>query len=356
MKLSSYVSAIAISVLGFNQDVSAQFMDNSGCRRILVRKEVNDLSQGEWMAFARVAQELHRRGILEQFARIHNNLGMVVHNSGVFLPWHRRFVNHLQQAVFSIDPSVVLPYWDWTISWQAPERNPVLTGNMFGGNGFGASRCIRNGISAGWQKRYPFNGCVTRIFKDISSPGAFWPPNAVARLSNNARNFAEFSQNLENGPHGIVHIGIGGDMNEMWAPNDILFFLHHGMVDKVWADWQSMNQVNARDVNSRAANGQRITLQSWLPYYNEPIYTAMNTRGSGYCYVYQPPQMSGFRTLGSNNSTMYDDVDLDGGKLPIPTIELESIMESKFMYNPRIVQRMNELVAEVVSEMNNRTS
>jgi hypothetical protein len=39
--------------------------------------------------------------------------------------------------------------------------------------------------------------------------------------------------------HNTVHIWVGGSMFPMSSPNDPVFFLHHCMVDKVWADWQA---------------------------------------------------------------------------------------------------------------------
>lgn len=41
------------------------------------------------------------------------------------------------------------------------------------------------------------------------------------------------------GPHAYGHDAMGGDMSDInSSPNDPLFFLHHGFVDRNWRNWQ----------------------------------------------------------------------------------------------------------------------
>ena len=63
--------------------------------------------------------------------------------------------------------------------------------------------------------------------------------------------YTEFTARLEsgppgNGPHGDVHMELGvvngrreAMANIRISPADPIFWLHHSMVDKVWADWQT---------------------------------------------------------------------------------------------------------------------
>ncbi|PVU87045.1 hypothetical protein BB561_006475 [Smittium simulii] len=203
------------------------------CSNVLVRKDVRNLSDQEWQKFSDVINTMHQRKWLEVLSKIHNNNMREIHNSGFFMPWHRRFLAHFQMLVNTIDPDVVLPYWDWTASWQNPEFDSVLSSNRFGGNGAGNQRCIVNGVQSSWEKSYPQFGCVSRNFAQGNSPGPFWPMQ-----------------------------GIGGDFAEMWAPNDALFFLHHAMVDRIWAIWQNQNRNGFSDINSRTVNGGVINSNS----------------------------------------------------------------------------------------------
>lgn len=47
-----------------------------------------------------------------------------------------------------------------------------------------------------------------------------------------------FRANLEVGPHSWVHMLVGGNMVGAGSPNDPVFYLHHAMVDRLWAMWQ----------------------------------------------------------------------------------------------------------------------
>ncbi len=70
----------------------------------------------------------------------------------------------------------------------------------------------------------------TRAF-DGRATGA---QNALSSTS-----FSSF-QNSLNGPHGGVHIDVGGDMGSFaGAGFDPIFYLHHCNVDRVWAQWQN---------------------------------------------------------------------------------------------------------------------
>ena len=52
--------------------------------------------------------------------------------------------------------------------------------------------------------------------------------------------FGEFRSALEAGPrlHNYVHVWVGGSMRMMSSPQDPIFFLHHGNIDRLWALWQ----------------------------------------------------------------------------------------------------------------------
>ena len=46
--------------------------------------------------------------------------------------------------------------------------------------------------------------------------------------------------------------GMGGEMaNIMRSPEDILFWLHHCFLDKLWADWQASNRNAEPDMPQR---------------------------------------------------------------------------------------------------------
>src|SRR5262245_56641074 len=73
------------------------------------------------------------------------------HQNSAFCPWHRYYLLRFEQALQAVDPSVTLPYWDWTdhvgtqnILFQDDFLGPTGTGSI---NSDGA-RSVRSGYFA----------------------------------------------------------------------------------------------------------------------------------------------------------------------------------------------------------------
>lgn len=67
--------------------------------------------------------------------------------------------------------------------------------------------------------------------------------------------YQELTKLIEDGPHNTVHDNIGIDMGALTtAANDPIFYLHHGMVDKLWARWQRMDETRFNDYDSEYLN------------------------------------------------------------------------------------------------------
>lgn len=82
--------------------------------------------------------------------------------------------------------------------------------------------------------------CLTRSFDGN-------PPDAVAveeLLRTPASQFEAFEEVLRTLFHDNVHCLIGGTMCSVDAAAAPEFFLHHGMIDKIWADWQSRSSAH----------------------------------------------------------------------------------------------------------------
>ncbi|PVU85806.1 hypothetical protein BB559_006812 [Furculomyces boomerangus] len=346
------------SLLANSQNVPNPQLDDSVCNGLVVRKELSTMTSSEWNRFASANRIMYQRGWFTGLAQIHNDYAMEIHGSGFFFPWHRRFVTHYQLLLQRIDPNIVIPYWDWTSNWNAPERNIALSPSMFGGNGRGSQRCVRDGISANWERTLPSSQCITRNYRNGNTPGPFWPPDAVGQVISQNTRFSTFSRNIENGCHGNVHIGIGGDFLEMWAPNDPLFFMHHAMVDRIWSVWQEANQRRYNDISSTTFDGNPIDMNSILPYYNEPISMSISMRSSGHCYTYDNLATSSFRDLRTKNS---NNTYSNGDGIPIkhckdipeqhyPTVVINN-KTAMFNFDKDVVDNMNAFVRKVVNNL-----
>jgi tyrosinase len=55
------------------------------------------------------------------------------HMGAAFLPWHRAFLLLFEQQLQSVDPSVVLPYWDWAV--DSGKDSYLWQDDLMGGNG-----------------------------------------------------------------------------------------------------------------------------------------------------------------------------------------------------------------------------
>ncbi|KAF4773246.1 hypothetical protein HER10_EVM0007937 [Colletotrichum scovillei] len=171
------------------------------------------------------------------------------------------------------------PYWDWSIDADAldTQHSPVfdpVTG--FGGDGKrtgsdvpGFQRCVVDGpfantnltLAMGWpDMNTPGNRlhCFTREFNGGEGNDANGDP-IIGDMQAGAYNsrtmntiygfdrFPDMVSMLEGLPHAQIHSIIFGDMGPATSPNEPLFFLHHGNVDRAWAKWQGRNATRLTD-------------------------------------------------------------------------------------------------------------
>lgn len=218
-----------------------------------VRKEAGSLTAAEWATYQRAVMGLHQRETsgkratldwFEHFIQMHGAYRRSAHNGAHFLAWHRLFLLAYENALRSVEPTVTIPYWDWSMDSQALEMAPVWTAGRLGG-------AKKNGSIVG--------GAFDNFFVDTGRDG----PHAVLRgfqshergsmrslpmsvadkatmkalWSNKDMSFQLFSRALE-AEHGLVHVAIGGFSGDMMqltkAAGDVAFWSHHAYIDYVW--------------------------------------------------------------------------------------------------------------------------
>jgi tyrosinase len=150
------------------------------------------------------------------WANIHQNY--CTHGVPYFLVWHRGYVSlfEKQLRLISGNNSLQLPYWDYY-------RNPNMPVEFTDG-------------------RYPsLNSSRPRTNTNVHNALSLDP--FINRLINFPRNWPNaYEPPLESRPHNDVHNLIGGWMPTMQSPQDPIFWLHHGNIDRLWAAWVAADQ------------------------------------------------------------------------------------------------------------------
>ncbi|MFC9078261.1 tyrosinase family protein [Streptomyces sp. NPDC057062] len=224
-----------------------------------VRKNQANLTPDEKRRLVAAFVELKSSGRYDAFVKTHNAFIMgdtdtgerTGHRSPSFLPWHRRFLIEFEKALQSVDPSVALPYWDWT-SDRSAHSSPWAP-DFLGGTGRSLDARVTDGPFAAATGNWTISVRVdarTYLRRSLGATGELpsraevdsvlamdtydMPPWNSA--SDGFRNHLEGWRGVN--LHNRVHVWVGGQMATGVSPNDPVFWLHHAYVDKLWAKWQ----------------------------------------------------------------------------------------------------------------------
>ncbi|RKP09206.1 hypothetical protein THASP1DRAFT_29003 [Thamnocephalis sphaerospora] len=220
----------------------------------------------------------------------------------MFFPWHRIFLRRFERELQRIDPSIMLPYWDWSYDSQAPELSVVFRSGFYGGNGRQDDSCVVDGPFADWATVYPNTHCLQRKFDQQQRLSAFSGPEALRALQEQSRTYQEYRSRFESKPHAQVHIGIGSEFNTMYAVNDPIFWAHHAFVDKNWAEWQQMRPQNARAFDGTTIEGQSVSINDEIRPFGISVSEVMDTQNLCYRYADFAPA----RTVNAAGSNVMD--------------------------------------------------
>jgi hypothetical protein len=262
---------------------------------VCVRKNHLAMTAEEKRRFVRAIREIKRRGVYDELVRIHMEINSrdyidkdsglrTAHLSPAFLTWHRQYLLIFERALQRIDPSLTVPYWDWTTD-QSPS-SPLWAEDFMGGDGRELDGQVMTGPFAyrnGWvlnisvvpdgTEQPPFMGHYTtddrrylvrefgKTGEPLSTPTQLADTLALPvydcppwnYTSGRQAPYPSFRNHLEgftrfpwDGPgrsklHGSGHLWVGGHMHYLGSPNDPVFFLHHCFIDKCWAMWQQQH-------------------------------------------------------------------------------------------------------------------
>ncbi|KAJ4480272.1 Di-copper centre-containing protein [Lentinula aciculospora] len=192
---------------------------NAQCTNPTIRREWRTLDRDERAAWISAVKCL---------AASPNNPDLVatIHQTGMFLPFHRWFVHSVEKAmVEKCGFSGRFPYWNWTI--DAPD----FYESSYGVGGWGdpdKDYKVQDGAFARFALKYP-------SYHPMHHQYTAQPFAAFAASS------PTFAQDLAGTRPATTEDCIPGNK---WSPNSPLFFLHHVMIGKIWSDWQNLNETS----------------------------------------------------------------------------------------------------------------
>lgn len=243
---------------------------------VYTRKDVSTLTPSERRRFVDALLEVKRRGEYDQFVRTHieyyrsdGEIGLrVAHMAPTFLPWHRKFLLDLEDALRRVDDSVTVPYWDWTRD-RGTTAAP-WTADLLGGTGRRSDRQVMTGPFAYRNRQWTIKVGITDtefLMRDLGRPrdpielprprdleralddpvydAAPWNSTSTKGVRNKLEGWGPGQGVGSWLNHNRVHRWVGGHMVGGASVNDPVFWMHHAFVDLLWSRWQRRHP-NAR--------------------------------------------------------------------------------------------------------------
>ncbi|RAK78067.1 tyrosinase family protein [Aspergillus fijiensis CBS 313.89] len=287
------------------------------------------------------------RNRFDDFVAVHINQTLWIHGTGNFLTWHRLFTWAYETALRDeCGYDGYQPYWAWNKYVNNPINSPLFDGTEYSMSGNGdyvahngtpatAYTTLPPGVGGGCVTNGPFanmtvnlgpvdptlqipglvaqNGtgldynprCLRRDISPVAAQG--WTKTSdVMDLIQNCDDISCFEWTMQGffeegflGVHTAGHFTIGGDPGgDLYAsPGDPAFYVHHGMIDRVFWIWQNLNPANRTyvvkgpDFLDGLIPGPNTTIHDTLWMGNltasREIYDILDTTaGTPLCYIY----------------------------------------------------------------------
>ncbi|KAI9296190.1 Di-copper centre-containing protein [Neoconidiobolus thromboides FSU 785] len=299
-----------------------------------IRKNIKNLSDAQLNRYFNAVKQLNsgpKPTKWNAFAKMHVDFYPQVHMKPLFLVWHRYFLYFIEKELQKIDPSVTIPYWDWTAEASNPNADPIYSDKYFGRVN-GNSGCVDSGPFRDFTAYYWHDGsgsthCLRRkkVFDEEVTDD-----RKMDTLYLNDTPINRFAGNIEGVPHGRIHNGIGGEFSGHASPEDPLFYSHHAFIDKLWFDWQMRHpeQMDQYHVN------RRNPVAPW----GFPILQAIDT-SDRMCYAYKEEHFPWTPTTTMSRSMMVPEFTVEPYTVTKNVTTVEQLLE----HDLNFVTKNNEL-------------
>jgi tyrosinase len=191
----------------------------------------------------------------QYWANVHQNY--CPHGIRYFLAWHRGFITLFERQLREVsgNPVLALPYWSYY-------DDPAIPAELM--------------EPASWNPLY-----TSRVNSNVSQALSL---NAFSGdLINFQRGLSNaFEPVLESLPHNPVHDLVGGIFDTMQSPIDVIFWLHHANIDRLWSAWAAAGGGRAQPPAGDAYWNGTFT---YAPKLSLPVSSTVDTRlNLGYYY------------------------------------------------------------------------
>lgn len=256
-----------------------------------VRKSVYDLSSEEIQTLRNAFSDLYAKPVAgeqslvskfakryQELANILITLGHYQRNDLLFLPWARAYFYTFEQALRTVEPSVTLPWWDYTCQKAIEEGIPALLSDE--------SYVDANGQTQAnplFQAAYKFPVKTYREVADSTAALSSAVPVKEAAMSQSE--FVNFSVGIY--PVDIIsHVYIGGSSaNTNTAAYDPIFWFTHCQLDHFWWQWQQQHDNQGMPGSVMNAKLQPFVQQSEDASVFLTGSDVLNTEDLGYTYA-----------------------------------------------------------------------
>lgn len=242
------------------------------------------------------------------------------HGTDFFWSWHRMYLYWFERIIRKMcgEPCWALPYWNWApgteLQLPAPFRDP--SSELYISN---RDPNINNGSGS-------------------LNPGSIDISFAFSQLDFLTAN------SIIQGPHGSVHVEVGGSMSSVpTAAQDPIFYLHHANVDRQWNLWLAQGGGRSDPLSDAAWKNRQYTFfdENGNAVQMSTCDILRCAEQLNYVYECEPPEVREFCLRFIPPWVFQWEVLVH---LPIPPVELRSEPVSFPIELRDIRQRLNQIL------------
>ena len=205
------------------------------------RKNIDDLTAQELKDYEDAVDQIKQRSVADpkdirgyqHMADLHNvsrahpdgSSGACEHGNEEFFPWHRAHLALFERLLQEINPTLSIPYWDWT---KPPSGNRV------------PAAFERSGSSLFHSGRYPVG--VPPVIWSAADVRSYVRERDWTLFAGEPKSTGGTYGNVEDEPHNALHPLIGPTMGDPGtAAEDPVYWSFHAYIDLIWARWQRLH-------------------------------------------------------------------------------------------------------------------